>query len=106
MKTIDLSNTGGKILSTRARGESVRQSLDLDQLDAQDETVDVIFPENLEVLTSSFFLGMFGPSVRACGSRDLFIGKFVFKNASHYVWEDINDGIGRALREKNEGLIR
>lgn len=75
---LDLSNVAGPVYSGRDRGVALRAKYDLDALDAQSEPIQVIIPENTYTISSSFFLGLFGPSVRKCGSVDKFEVKFSF----------------------------
>lgn len=100
IKTIDFANLGGPLYSGRPRGELAREKLQLDLLDTDnDVVVDVIIPEQTYSVTSSFFLGMFGKSVRVAGSRDAFRQKYRF-NTSEHMNEKFDDFIDRAVREK------
>lgn len=75
---IDLSSVSGPVYSGRDRGEALREKYRIDALDAA-ENVDVVIPDSIWTVSSSFFLGMFGPSVRKCGSVDTFEKKYRFK---------------------------
>ena len=75
---VDLSPVAGPVFSGRDRGEALREKYGLDALDTAAE-VDVVIPESIWTVSSSFFLGMFGPSVRKCGSVDSFERKYRFK---------------------------
>lgn len=76
---LDLSNVAGPVYSGRDRGIALREKYNLDALDDHSDSVQVIIPENTYTISSSFFLGLFGPSVRKCGSVDRFEGKFHFR---------------------------
>lgn len=75
---VDLNEVAGPVYSGRDRGEAVRQKFRLDEADAAGDTVRVVVPKTVFTVSSSFFLGMLGPSVRRCGSLDEFERKFKF----------------------------
>lgn len=103
---IDLSTFDGPVYTGRPRGEYIRAKIDLNKIDSNPLTnVKVIVPDNTFSLNSSFFLGLFGPSVRASGSRDKFLNKFQFINPAH-ITEYIESGIERALQERSSLLNR
>ena len=60
---IDFAKLGGPVYVGRANGAAVRALLKLDALDAHDDPVIVSVPEGTYSVNSSFFLGMFGPSI-------------------------------------------
>jgi len=70
--SIDLNKVAGPVYTGRDRGETLRVTYDLDRLDAADGLVDVVVPDDTWTISSSFFLGLFGPSVRHFGSVDAF----------------------------------
>lgn len=55
----------------------LRERLDLDKLDHQEEVVTFIVPQSLYTISTSFFMGAFGPSVRRLGIKK-FETKYVF----------------------------
>lgn len=75
---VDLSQVAGPVYSGRDRGEALREKYSLDAKEDEAETVDVLIPITAYTVSSSFFLGLLGPSVRKCGSVDLFERKFRF----------------------------
>lgn len=77
--TVDLSAVSGPVYSGRDRGEALRTRFRIDSLENEAETVDVVIPDSTFTVSSSFFLGLLGPSVRKCGSVDKFESKFRFK---------------------------
>lgn len=77
--TVDLSSVSGPVYSGRDRGEALRKKYDLDHKEDGAEVVDVVIPKTTYTVSSSFFLGLFGPSVRKCGSVDSFERKFNFR---------------------------
>jgi len=68
----------GPVYTGRDRGEALRKNLNIEQLDASAEPIHVLIPSSTYTVSSSFFLGMFGPSVRKCGSIEKFNAKFHF----------------------------
>ena len=75
-KVIDLAKHQGPVFSGRERGVQVRELERLDEADQKQETLDVRIPPGTYSVTSSFFLGMFGPSIVRAGSTDAFFRKF------------------------------
>lgn len=71
---------GVGLLSGNPRGQRVRRRLELDEVDQRGEQVTVEVPDDVFAVTSSFFQGLFGPSIKALGEegfkeRYLFTGK-------------------------------
>lgn len=97
--TIDFSKLGGPVYVGRERGNSVRKKFSLDKLDQDPETVSVIVPDNTFSINPSFFLGLFGESIRTLGSREAFLKKYRFKIPKH-LQSSIEAYISRALFEK------
>lgn len=96
---IDFSQLGGPLYSGRDRGEEVRRRLNLDQIDCSETQVEVVIPESTYSVTSSFFLGLFGDSVRASGNINAFYRKYTFKSPTR-MSDKFNDYAERALRDK------
>lgn len=76
--TYELSPSGGPVYSGRERGESLRKQLKIDNAEDSADLVKVTIPSSAYTVSSSFFLGLFGPSVQKCGSVDKFERKFQF----------------------------
>lgn len=99
-RTINLNeyktNNKSRVFSGRDRGEFARKKLNLDEEDKIDEVVTVIFPEDTISLNSSFFLGLFGKSVRFL-SEQKFEKKYHFR-ASASILNSVKDGIQRAMK--------
>lgn len=76
---INFSEFNGPVYVGRDRGLEARIKSNLDEID-KDTTkkVDVIIPENAYTVTSSFFLGMFGPSIIHAKSTLDFFDKYNF----------------------------
>ena len=99
-KLIDLSQVQGPVLTGRDRGEQLRAKFNLDALDAAGAVVDVTVPDTTYAITSSFFLGMFVPSVKHAGSKEAFYSHFRFK-APEFLLAPMDDFVSRALQPKN-----
>lgn len=97
---IDFSKYNGPVYTGRDRGARLRQELGLDAVDGTDETVEVTIPENTYTVTSSFFLGLFGPSVVKAGSKDQFFRKYRFR-APDFLRPDVDGYVARALQARN-----
>lgn len=76
---VDLTNVAGPVYSGRDRGEALREKYSLDVQEDRAEVIEVLIPNSTYTVSSSFFLGLFGPSVRKCGSVDTFERKFRFR---------------------------
>jgi hypothetical protein len=99
---IDLSKYSPStiVLSGRPKGEKIRADLRLDAADALPaETIEVSVPQEVVSMNSSFFLGLFGPSVRKLGATQ-FQQKYIFK-AREAVLNDVTRGIRDALESSN-----
>lgn len=69
---VDLANynsVGIRVYAGRDRGEAVRKAARLDELDTAEGPVIVVIPADVFSVNSSFFLGMFGPSIRLLGEE-------------------------------------
>ena len=76
---VDFSNLGGPVYSGRAKGELARATLNLDAFDRKLAQVIVRIPEDTYSVTTSFFLGLFGESIRKAGSREAFLRRYHFE---------------------------
>jgi hypothetical protein len=97
---IDFKNIQGPVYTGRDRGERLRQDLKLDQVDATDVPVEVRIPETTYTISSSFFLGLFGPSVIRAGSREAFYDRYQFKSPA-FLKEAMDQYVARALQSRN-----
>ena len=93
---IDFNKFEGPVYAGRERAERLREVLAMDRIDASNESVSVVIPDQTYSVTSSFFLGLFAPSIIKAGSKVAFLNKFRF-NAPDYVMEDFDAYITRAL---------
>jgi len=97
LKVIDFSIMGGRVYVGRPNGKTARTYFKIDLCEEQKEyPIKVIFPINAKTLASSFFLGMFGRSVRQAGNRNEFLKRFHFE-ANKQIMSEIEDGILEAL---------
>lgn len=61
---------GSRVFAGRDRGIRVREAMKLDEIDREPEAeVEVIVPTDVFSVNSSFFLGLFGPSIRSLGAE-------------------------------------
>lgn len=86
-----------RVYSGRDRGEAARRKFGLARLDASDEAVTVVIPPDTYSMNMSFFLGMFGDSIRKLG-REGFLQKYEFECKDVHR-ASIQDGVDRALKE-------
>jgi len=96
---IDIGKYGGPVYIGREKGKAIRDKFGLDSVDSSETRVCVLIPDNTYSINSSYFLSLFGPSIRAAGSRDAFLDKYEFRGPPS-VWETIDSCISRALHEK------
>jgi hypothetical protein len=99
MVSVNFSDLGGPVFVGRANGKNAREKLNVDSLDQLSEPVTVTVPENTYSINSSYFLGLFGPSVVAFGSREAFFDHYRF-NAPDVVMDSIARHVSRALVER------
>jgi hypothetical protein len=100
-QVIDLNayrTPGVRVFAGRDRGKEVRAAAGLNELDRSDELVEIRVPEDIFSVNSSFFLGMFGDSIRALGDSE-FRRRFRFVGGK--LDELIEDGIREALHSKS-----
>ena len=101
VKIIDLNEArtsrDSRVLSGRERGVECRRKFEITRLDKSAERVIISVPRDIYSLNTSFFLGLFGESVRALG-KDGFREKYQF-DCDDIHWETIADGIERAVKE-------
>ena len=112
-QVIDLKDhrtPGVRLLSGRDRGELVREAAGLAALDEaliHDPALQVVvrIPDDIVLLSSSFLLGMFGPSVRALGESE-FRNRFQFEGpySEHFLSLAIREALkrGSPLRQMAE----
>lgn len=99
-KMIDFRKIEGPVYTGRKRGELLRGELHLDESDNAGVDVEVEIPEGTYAISSSFFLGLFGPSVISAGSKDAFFSRYHFKSPA-FLKSVIDEYVSRALQSRN-----
>lgn len=100
LEKIDFRTIKGPVYTGRSRGEHLRLELQLDKLDAAGVPVEVDIPEGTYTISSSFFLGLFGPSILKAGSKDAFFAHYKFKTPA-FLQSVIDGYVSRALQARN-----
>lgn len=102
-KTIDLNQArtskDAKVFSGRERGKYWRQQFRLDEVDKAESHVVVLVPDDILSINLSFFLSLFGESVRYLGP-DEFRRKYEF-SCDPSLQPLIEQGIEQALKRSN-----
>ena len=82
MTTVDLgkarTNREVKVFAGRERGKYWRTEFRLDELDGAPEQINVVIPDDIAAINISFFLSMFGKSVRDLG-KERFREHYIFQ---------------------------
>ena len=99
-KKIDFNKIEGPVYTGRSRGELLREELQLDEIDAAGNVVEIVIPEGTYTISSSFFLGLFGPSVVKAGSKAAFYSRYHFTSPK-FLDEVIDGYVARALQPRN-----
>lgn len=87
-------------ISGRELGYKQRKHHKLDKVEDGYNTIEINIDDKIIFMSSSFFLGMFGESVRKCKTKEEFKKKFIFKCNSQ-LNNNIEDGINDALKNVN-----
>lgn len=95
------STEGVKLLSLRPRGLEVRDAAGLNEIDRElrtdpEATVVIKIPNYIVRITSSFFLGMLGDSIRNLESYEGFQERFTFEG--HYSEKALRSAASEALK--------
>jgi hypothetical protein len=90
---------GSKVFSGRQEGKKARIELKLDEVEAKNQKISIIIPDDTLSINSSFFLGLFGDSIRKFGENDFKV-KYDFK-CKDVLKRSVQDGIKRALKSSN-----
>ena len=83
------------ILSDRDKGELAREKMQLEQLEKEYKKIIIVIPDRIVSFNSSYFLGLFTPSIKYLGGRVGFFNKYEFVCDS-LIMEDIEYGIQEA----------
>lgn len=95
----DYHTSGIGVMSGRERGKRVRERIGMRKLDESASQYVIKFPEEVYQVTSSFFLGLFAPSVTALG-EDEFRDKYSFDGPKSFD-EIVDYGVREALKENS-----
>lgn len=88
-----------RVLSGRDVGKKYRKSLNLNKLEKENDKIIVKVPDDIYSINSSYFLGMFGPSVRELGKENF--NKIYEFECDEIIFENIKDGIEAATKNSN-----
>jgi hypothetical protein len=102
-KSINLTNyipSTSIILTGRDSGEELRSKLELDKIEDEIAVINITIPDRIVSFNSSYFLGLFTPSVKKYKTKEEFLKKYNFK-CDKWILKDIDDGINEALRKSN-----
>ncbi|MCI8485985.1 MAG: hypothetical protein HFJ20_02595 [Clostridia bacterium] len=88
-----------KVISGRDKGKTLREKIKIEDKDKDNETYNIIIPEEVYSFNSSCFLGMFGESIKKLG-EEKFREKYKF-NCTDLINMNIEDGIRDALNDAN-----
>ena len=96
-EVIEFKKLGGPTYIGRPNGEHARNALAIDALENKPGVVFYVdIPKSTYNINSSYFLGLFGKSIRKAGSREEFLSKFQFETHGKE-YKVIDRGIQRAL---------
>lgn len=99
IKSYNKSNVSDMlVLSGRQLGYDMREFFKLNEKDMDDKKYEIIFPDNIISLSTSYFLALFGDSVRKVKNREAFLEKYQFV-CDQNLKMNINDGIVDALND-------
>jgi hypothetical protein len=99
-QTIDFKKIEGLVYTGRDRGERLREVFGLDRADEANEPVEVKIPDDAYTISSSFFLGLFGPSVVKAGTKERFYQRYHF-TSPEFLREAVDGYVMRALQNRN-----
>src|ERR1035437_8781530 len=98
VRSVDLAkyqSGGARIFAGRDRGAFVRDAAALVEFERNKEDIlEVLIPTETYAVTSSFFLGLFGETIRALGADEFrrrvrFVGKPITRVVEQAIWEAI-----------------
>jgi len=90
---------GAKVFTGRDRGKQVRVDSHIDEIEAFNDEITIVIPDNVYSIIPSFFEELFLNTVLKLG-REAFLKKFKFKSLGSYKYEKpLNEAIDRILRK-------
>jgi hypothetical protein len=90
-------------LNGQERGSEARRLFKLEELDRAARPVEIVFPDDLDAISTSFFQGMFADSIRSLGSSERFLHHYRF-NASPNLMRQIQRGIAAVQTRRHSAL--
>jgi hypothetical protein len=95
---LDIPTGKGKVhnLTGKDRGLHGRVFFEVDALDQTSESVQVIVPDHLDNISTSYFLGLFSKSIKSLG-EDAFRSKYIFHSPKTAISRQIEHGIKLSL---------
>jgi hypothetical protein len=99
LESINFQQFGGPVFVGRANGAEARRKLGIDELDAAKNPIPVLIPPGTYAVNSSFFLGLFGPSLSHFESGEAFLRHYPLNGPDHVVGS-LRDVINRALMSR------
>jgi restriction endonuclease Mrr len=93
-------NKISKVFTGRDRGKSVREKSKLDRIEQNNDSIEIIIPDNIYSINPSFFEELFVNVVKKLGKEE-FMNKFKFTSLGDYDYKKpLNEAIDRILRSK------
>lgn len=93
-------NKISKVFTGRDRGKSVREKSKLDRIEQNNDSIEIIIPDNIYSINPSFFEELFVNVVKKLGKEE-FMNKFKFTSLGDYNYiKPLNEAIDRILRSK------
>lgn len=100
----DFRTHGAKVYTGRDRGRKVREDSNIDSIEATNDEVNIIIPDNVYSIIPSFFEELFLHAVLKLG-KEKFLKKFKFKSEGNYKYEKpLYQAIERILREEKTAI--
>jgi len=97
---IKQGNKISKVFTGRDRGKSVREKSKLDRIEQDNNSVEIIIPNNIYSINPSFFEELFVNVVKKLG-KEKFLEKFKFSSIGDYNYDKpLKEAIDRILRSK------
>ncbi|WCS68303.1 hypothetical protein Goe21_01930 [Bacillus phage vB_BsuM-Goe21] len=93
---IDYLDIDKRLLVWQEYGKIIRKLIDLDKLDKDTDTIDIIFPDTLSMVSPSFFLGMFEDSFILLG-KEKFLKKYNIV-CTLFIKESLYSAINRVIK--------
>ena len=89
-----------KVFTGRDRGKLVRERSNIDSIEASNDKVIIVIPDNVYSINPSFFEELFVNVVKKLG-KEGFLSKFEFRSEGDYEYEDqLSEAIDRILHTK------